>query len=65
MVTFLVEIKFFKTLLGRYQWRSNDLRLYCNVPGRDQMLYGSIVTFLVEIKCSKAILNIPCGDQLI
>ena len=40
-----------KDTIERYQWRSNDERLYCNVPGRDQMLYGSIVTVLVEIKC--------------
>ena len=31
------------------------MSLYGNVPGRDQMLYGSIVTLLVEIKCCKAI----------
>ena len=31
------------------------VRLYCNFPGRDQMLYGYIVTFLVGIKCCKAI----------
>ena len=31
------------------------IRLYCNVPGSDQMLLGSIKTFLVEIKGCKAI----------
>ena len=51
MVTFLVEIKCCKAPLKRSQWRSNYIRLYCNVPGWDQMLYGSIITFLVEIKC--------------
>ena len=28
------------------------------------MLKGSIVTFLVEIKCCKAILLLPSGDQM-
>ena len=32
------EIKQCKALLERSQWRSNDIRLYCNVPGRDQVL---------------------------
>ena len=38
IVTFLVETKCCKALLERSQWRSNDIRLYCNVPGRDQVL---------------------------
>ena len=38
IVTFLVEIKGCKTILLRSQWRSNDIRLYCNVPRMDQML---------------------------
>ena len=42
----------------------NYIRLYCNVPGRDQMLYGSIITFLVEIKCCNAINYFPKGDQM-
>ena len=38
IATFLVEIKWCEAILLRSQWRSNDVRLYCNVPGRDQML---------------------------
>ena len=28
-----------------------------DVPGRDQKMYGSFVSFLVEIKCCKAVLQ--------
>ena len=44
--TFLVEIKGCKVIQLRSNWRSNNIRLYCNVPGR----------FLEEIKWCKAIL---------
>ena len=43
------------------------MKLYtCSyVHSGDQMMLGSIVTFLVEIECCKAIYKyIPCGDQL-
>ena len=53
--TFLVEIKGWKSVYLRSQWRSNDVRLKCNVPGGYQMLLGSTVTFLVETKCCKVI----------
>ena len=38
IITFLVEIKCCNDIKLRSQGRSNDVRLYCNVPGRDQML---------------------------
>ena len=38
IVTFLDEIKWCKAILLGSQWRSNVVRLFCYVPGRDQML---------------------------
>ena len=64
MATFLVEIKCCMAPLERSQWRSNYIRLFCNVPGRDQMLYGSIITFLVEIKVVMIYSYVPSGDQM-
>ena len=54
---FLEKIKWCKAILLRSQWRSNVERLFCYVPGRDQKMYGSFVSFLVEIKCCKAVLQ--------
>ena len=49
IVTFLVEIKSCNAIYVQSMWRSTDVRLYCYVPGRDQIVKGYIVTFLVEI----------------
>ena len=38
IVMLLVEIKWCKAILLRSQWRLNGVRLYFNVPGRDQIL---------------------------
>ena len=36
--TFLVEIKGCKVIQLRSKWLSNNIRLYCKVSGRDQMV---------------------------
>ena len=38
IILFLVEIKCCNAIYLRSQGRSDDVRLYCNVPGRDQTL---------------------------
>ena len=42
------------------------MRLYSYVHSGDQMMLGSIVTFLVGIKCYMAIFyNVPGRDQML
>ena len=39
--------------------------LYCDVPGKDQMVSGYIVTFPVEIKFVRLFCNVRGIDQML